>query len=282
MSGSPLVSVVIPTYNRANVVTRAIRSVLSQTYPNLEIIVVDDGSEDGTAIALSHFNDIRIISQCNRGVSAARNAGIAMSKGELIAFLDSDDEWRPDKIRKQVLRYSNAKPEFVCHSNELWMRGEKVVPQKGIHSKQGGLFFTRAVQRCLISPSAVIISRVLLDTVGWFDEDLKAAEDYDLWLRITAFHQVDFVDEQLLIKHAGERNQLSVTTTAIDRYRVKALEKILDNPLLPDAYRAAARRALMEKSTILSNGFLKRGKPAEAKLYDELARKHSINISTPG
>ncbi len=282
MSGSPLVSVVIPTYNRANVVTRAIRSVLSQTYQNLEIIIVDDGSEDGTVKALTRFSGIRIITQCNRGVSAARNAGIAKCQGELIAFLDSDDEWLPDKIRKQVLLYSAVKPEFICHSNELWMRGEKVVPQKGIHSKQGGFFFERAVQRCLISPSAVIISRVLLDTVGWFDEDLQAAEDYDLWLRITAFHEVDFVDEQLLIKHAGEPNQLSMTTTAIDRYRVKALEKILDNPRLSDAYRAAARLVLIEKSNILSNGFLKRGKPAEAKLYDELARKHSIHISTPG
>ncbi len=280
MSATPLVSVVIPTYNRANVVARAIRSVLSQTYQNLELIVVDDGSEDGTTAVLNRFNSIKTIRQNNRGVSAARNAGIALSSGKLLAFLDSDDEWLPEKIRKQVLLYSPEKPEFICHSNELWMRDQKIVPQKDIHTKQGGFFFKRALERCLISPSAVIISRVLLDTVGWFDEDLEAAEDYDLWLRITAFHNVDFVDEKLVIKHAGEQNQLSVTTTAIDRFRVQALEKILTSPVLSDEYRTAARGVLIQKSTILSKGLLKRGKPAEAKIYDELARKHSIHINT--
>ena len=282
MSEPPLVSVVIPTHNRANVLMRAIRSVLSQTYPNLEIIVVDDGSQDGTASILSGISGVRTIRQSNRGVSAARNAGISNSLGKLVAFLDSDDEWRPEKIQKQILLYSPEKPEFICHCNELWMRANRVVHQKGIHTKQGGVFFTRAVERCLISPSAVIISRVLLDKVGWFDEDLEAAEDYDLWLRITAFHEVDFVNEQLVIKHGGEENQLSVTTPAIDRFRVKALEKILDNPFLPDEYRDAARRELIRKAAILSKGFLKRGKLAEAKLYDEMATEHSIHINTPG
>ena len=280
MSESPLVSVVIPTHNRANVLMRAIRSVFSQTYPNIEIIVVDDGSEDGTATILRGLSGTRTVRQSNKGVSAARNAGIAKSRGKLVAFLDSDDEWRPEKIQKQVSLYHTEKPEFICHCNELWMRDNKVVNQKGIHTKQGGFFFMRALERCLISPSAVIISRVLLDRVGWFDEALEAAEDYDLWLRITAFYEVDFVDEQLVIKHGGEQNQLSVTTKAIDRFRVKALEKILENPLLPDEYKNAARQTLIRKAAILSKGFLKRGKLAEAKLYDELATKYSIHINT--
>ena len=280
MSESPLVSVVIPTHNRANVLMRAIRSVFSQTYPNIEIIVVDDGSEDGTATILRGLSGTRTVRQSNKGVSAARNAGIAKSRGKLVAFLDSDDEWRPEKIQKQVKLYHTEKPEFICHCNELWMRDNKVVNQKGIHTKQGGFFFMRALERCLISPSAVIISRVLLDRVGWFDEALEAAEDYDLWLRITAFYEVDFVDEQLVIKHGGEQNQLSVTTKAIDRFRVKALEKILENPLLPDEYKNAARQTLIRKAAILSKGFLKRGKLAEAKLYDELATKYSIHINT--
>lgn len=275
MSSLPLVSVVIPSFNRANVVSRAIRSVLSQTYQNIEIIVVDDGSEDETACALSKFPEITVVTQDNRGVSAARNAGIATSNGELVAFLDSDDEWLPDKIQKQVTLYSSEQPFFICHTNEIWMRNGKPVAQKDIHVKQGGYFFERAVERCLISPSAVIISRALLDEVGWFDEQLQAAEDYDLWLRITASFRVDFVDEALVIKQAGEPNQLSVTVPAIDGYRVVALEKILGKKSLRRNYRIAARQTLIRKAGILSKGCLKRGNLDKARVYSELATKYS-------
>lgn len=275
MSAHPLVSVVIPTYNRANVVSRSIRSVISQTYQKLQIIVVDDGSQDETESVLAGFSGIRIMRQRNKGVSAARNAGIAESSGELIAFLDSDDEWMPEKIEKQVSLYDPEEPFFICHSNELWVRNDTTVNQKDIHAKQGGFFFTRAVERCLISPSAVLISRPLLDAVGWFDEGLEAAEDYDMWLRVTCSYRVDFVDEKLVIKHAGQPNQLSVTTPAIDRFRVRALEKILSKPDLRYDYVCAARNMLIRKSVILANGFRKRGKLAEAKIYDELAKRYS-------
>ncbi len=275
MSALPLVSVVIPSCNRANVVSRAIRSVLSQTYQNIEIIIVDDGSEDETPGVLSEFSNIRVLTQDNRGVSAARNTGIETSYGELVAFLDSDDEWLPEKIQKQVALYSSENPFFICHTNEIWMRNGKPVAQKDIHVKQGGYFFERAVERCLISPSAVMISRALLDEVGWFDEQLRAAEDYDLWLRITASYRVDFVDEPLVIKHAGEPNQLSVTVCAIDRYRVVALEKILGNNRLRKNYRIAALHTLIRKAGILSKGYLKRGNLHKARFYSELAARYT-------
>lgn len=275
MSTSPLVSVVIPTHNRASVVTRAVCSVLSQTYKNLEIIVIDDGSNDETVKVLSIFSDLRILTQENKGVSAARNTGIANSSGELIAFLDSDDEWLPEKIEKQVSLYDSKNKHFICHTNEIWMRNGKAVNQKKIHQKQGGYFFDRAVERCLISPSAVILSRKLLDNVGRFDEEFEAAEDYDLWLRITSRYEVDFIDEPLIIKHAGEPNQLSFTIPAIDRFRVKALEKIVGLDKLRQEYRSVALKALINKSDILSKGYEKRGNLEKARLYSELAKKYS-------
>ena len=275
LSLSPLVSAVIPTYNRANVISRAIRSVMTQTYRPIEIVVVDDGSEDDTSEVLLKFPGIKILAQANLGVSAARNTGIANSTGSLVAFLDSDDEWLPEKIQKQVELYTRDQPYFICHTNEIWLRNEKPVSQKTIHLKQGGYFFERALERCLISPSAAVISRALLDEVGWFDERLVAAEDYDLWLRITSCYRVDFVDEPLVIKRAGESNQLSLVTPAIDRCRIIALEKIISHANLRYDQRKAAIKTLVRKSNILSAGCRKRGNIGEATYYSELARKYS-------
>lgn len=274
----PLVSVIIPTYNRAHVLERAIQSVLGQTYSGFELIVVDDGSTDGTTELLTDYQDrLTVLVQDNLGVSAARNAGIGRSQGELIAFLDSDDEWLPDKLMRQVACYSVEKPMYVCHTEEIWQRDGKIVPQKKIHRKQGGSFFDRALQRCLISPSSVMLSRDLLDAVGWFDEELPAAEDYDLWLRITAFHTVDFVSEPLVVKHGGGSDQLSVVTPAIDRYRIRAIQKILDVPELKDRDRECAVGELVRKCGIVAIGCKKRGKNQEAETYLELARSYKAS-----
>lgn len=274
----PMVSVIIPTYNRADVLARAIQSVLAQTFTDFELIVVDDGSSDRTADVVRGFSDrVRLVRQENRGVSAARNTGIKISQGRLIAFLDSDDEWLPRKLEKQVALFSDG--HFICHTDELWYRDGKPVPQKEIHRKQGGWFFTRALERCLISPSSVVLSRALLDEVGWFDEDLLAAEDYDLWLRVTAFYEVAFVPEPLVIKHGGCENQLSESTRAIDVYRILAIQKILSMQELPESYRQAACRQLGRKCLIVAGGCEKKGKKEEAKLYRELARSYDYIAS---
>jgi glycosyltransferase involved in cell wall biosynthesis len=273
--GAPQVSVVIPTYNRAGLLDRAIDSVLAQTHKNYEIIVVDDGSTDATdEILQSYEKVVTRLRQANRGVSAARNLGIEHSSGELEAFLDSDDEWLPDKLAYQVSLFDAANPCFICHTDEIWMREGVEVPQKGIHAKQGGRFFQRALERCLISPSSALLSRRLLDRVGRFDEDLPAAEDYDLWLRITAFHEVSFIPRPLLIKHGGHEDQLSRTTPAIDRYRIRAIAKILTNPDLPPEYRRAAICELKRKCRIVAAGCMKRGKTDEAHDYLELAESY--------
>lgn len=274
----PLISVIIPTFNRVDVLYRAIHSVLHQTFRDIEIIVVDDGSTDATRDLVLSIEDDRTmyVQQEHLGVSAARNRGISDSCGKLIAFLDSDDEWLPYKLEKQLELYGGNK-DFICHTDELWLRADQAVNQKNIHKKQGGWFFERALERCLISPSSVLISRSLLDKVGYFDENLPAAEDYDLWLRITAFYPVTFVDQPLVIKFGGRPDQLSVTTQAIDRYRIEAILKILGNHDLRPEYRLAAVRKLVEKCEILAKGLEKRGKTAEAKSYYALARQYQNN-----
>ncbi len=274
----PLVSIVIPTYNRGHVLERAILSVLRQTYKDFELIVVDDGSFDSTSRLLSEYEGkIKVLFQKNRGVSAARNLGIRHSRGDLIAFLDSDDEWLPDKLAKQAALFDPGKRFFVSHTDEIWIRAGKELHQKKIHRKQGGQFFVRALERCLISPSSVMISLCLLDTVGWFDEALPAAEDYDLWLRLTAFHEVDFVPEPLIIKHGGAKDQLSTIIPAIDRHRIAAIVKILSVPGLRPDYRDAAILELNRKCAIVATGLAKRGRHEEADTYDELARSYQVD-----
>jgi glycosyltransferase involved in cell wall biosynthesis len=269
------VSVVIPTFNRSEPVQRALRSVLAQTCKDYELIVVDDGSTDSTLEELQKFgSSLMILSQERRGVSAARNLGISESRGSLIAFLDSDDEWRPEKLSRQIETFRKAPAKFCCHTDELWLRNGREVPQKPIHRKQGGFFFERSLERCLISPSSVIMSKDLLEEVGLFDETLEAAEDYDLWLRITAFHRVEFIPERLLIKHGGRDDQLSETVPAIDRFRIKAILKTLQNPLLKDDYRCAAIRVLIRKCEIMATGCRKRSRQEEAQIYLELVESH--------
>jgi glycosyltransferase involved in cell wall biosynthesis len=271
----PLVSVIIPTFNRAHLLERAINSVLRQTFTDFELIVVDDGSTDSTPDLLAKYHGrLSSLSQPHGGVSAARNAGVHNSTGPLVAFLDSDDEWRPEKLGRQTSMYNELAPFFICHTDETWLRGGQEVQQKKIHTKQGGRFFERALERCLISPSSVMMSRAVFDRIGGFDESLPAAEDYDLWLRVTAYYEVLFVPERLVIKHGGGPDQLSETTPAIDRFRIQAILKILrDSELRPD-YRRTAIRELVRKCGIVASGCKKKGKNQEAEHYLELARTH--------
>ncbi len=243
---------------------------------------MDDGSNDSTPDLLKKFQDrLTGIHQEHAGVSAARNAGIQHSRGQLLAFLDSDDEWYPDKLNRQVRKYNEKTPFFICHTDEAWFRNGKEVRQKKIHAKQGGRFFERALERCLISPSSVIIARSLFDRIGYFDETLPAAEDYDLWLRITAYYEVEFIPERLIIKHGGSPDQLSETIPAIDRFRIQAILKILGDPGLKSDYRRAAILELIRKCHIVALGCKKKGKIQEAEHYIELARKYDLSHTGP-
>jgi len=275
LESSPLVSVIIPTYNRYACVGRAIESVLSQTYAPYEIIVVDDGSTDSTMRLLETYADrIRVIHQNNRGVSAARNTGIRTARGDYIALLDSDDCWLPQKLEKQAAFFRACPQVLICQTEEIWIRNGKRVNPKKRHQKFSGMIFEKTLPLCLVSPSAVMIRKSLFDEVGFFDESLPACEDYDLWLRITWKYPVHLIDTPLIVKHGGHPDQLS-SMPELDKYRIQALDNILKQGCLSPAQRTAALNTLKEKCRVYAEGCLKRGKLKEAEHYRNIGERHS-------
>jgi GT2 family glycosyltransferase len=197
----PLVSVVIPTFNRCHLVQQALDSVLAQTFNDLEIIVVDDGSTDGTDQALTQYGDrIRYVWQENQGESAARNHGIALAKGRYIAFLDSDDLWRPDKLTRQIalLERSADIGLVFCQAQMIDERGWVIPgPPIGAESEHVRPDFENLCRRNFIAPSTVVMRRTLLDATGGFDETIRYGEDWDLWLRCALVSQLQGVHEPL-------------------------------------------------------------------------------------
>lgn len=254
------ISVIIPTFNRREFITRALQSVSHQTLQPSEIIVVDDGSTDGTAeLITNNYPHVLFLSQKHSGVSAARNKGIKYSNFEWIAFLDSDDEWLPHKLEYQIntLFKNNTS---ICHTDEIWFRNGEILNQKKIHKKSGGYIFDKCLERCLISPSSSIIHRNVFLDCGLFDENFPACEDYDLWLRITSKYNVDFIKEPLIHKHGGHADQLSNKYWGLDRFRVESMEKILFSDNLDDYQIHNTLNILLDKISILINGAQKRRK----------------------
>ena len=272
----PKVSVIIPTYNRQDFVREAIASVIAQTYQGFELIVVDDGSEDDTRTVVQEFSDIapgiRYIFQSNQGVSAARNTGVALSTGPLIAFLDSDDVWQPGKLESQATFFATHPEAQICQTEEMWLRhGVRVNPHKK-HRKAGGDIFARSLDLCLVSPSAVMLRRSLFDHIGGFDPRLPACEDYDLWLRIAAILPVHLIETPLVIKRGGHPDQLSHHFWGLDRFRVTALQKLLDSGVLSVQQRRLTLAVFQKKCVILAQGARKRGK--SGKEYEALAAEY--------
>jgi glycosyltransferase involved in cell wall biosynthesis len=262
------ISVIIPTHNRASTLPRALDSVLKQTRPADEIIVVDDGSNDATATLIAQdYPAMRYLHQPNRGVSSARNLGIAHSSGDWIALLDSDDTWLPDKLLRQAEALKGHPGMRICHTEEIWVRnGVRVNPMRK-HEKQGGRIFQRCLPLCVISPSSVMLHRTLFLEYGNFDIELPACEDYDLWLRLCAHEEVLFIEQPLIVKYGGHDDQLSRRYWGMDRFRVKALQKMLCDSQLNDADRRATLAALAEKAGIIAQGAEKRNQLTRAAHY---------------
>jgi glycosyltransferase involved in cell wall biosynthesis len=264
----PLVSVIIPTFNRAVFVHEAITSVLAQDYAPLEVIVVDDGSQDDTPAALRHFGaQILYMPQEHAGVSAARNRGVAASHGALVAFLDSDDLWLPQKVSAQVALFAGQPQVQACYTDEIWIRRGVRVNPRLIHAKHAGWIFLQSLPRCIISPSSIMLRRPLWERLGGFDESLPACEDYDLWLRLTAVVPVALLPERLIIKRGGHADQLSHTTPVLDQYRIAALEKILTASLTMPQQRAVLEH-LVQKCDIVAQGAHKRALPERGAVYE--------------
>lgn len=268
ISGSP-VSVVIPAYNRCGILPRAIRSVLNQTFLPGEIIVIDDGSTDQTAETVrNEFPGVCLVSQAQQGVSTARNHGVNMARLPWIAFLDSDDQWLPRKLEKQLSAISATGQPLVCHTNEIWVRDGRRVNPMDKHRKHGGRVFPECLERCMMSPSSILIKKKLLLDLGGFDESFPACEDYDLWLRLTADNPVAYIETPLIIKYGGHEDQLSGQYWGMDRFRIRALENILGQPALRADYRRLAIRTLHRKIGIYINGARKRGRHDEVTRYE--------------
>ncbi len=271
----PNVAVVIPVHERPEMVAEAIASVLAQTYRDLGIVVVDDGSTDGSAAAAeAALSDAaiptRVIRQPHRGVAAARNAGAAVLDARWIAFLDSDDLWLPRKLERQI-GWLDARPTYrLAQAGERWSDGGRHRNPRLHHHKEERLFL-RSLERCLVSPSAVVIAREYFVARGGFDEGFAVCEDYELWLRITARELVGLVPEVLVVKRGGHPGQLSRSTWGLDRWRVAALVKLLATGELEPNERAAVVTAVEKKCGILAAGAERRGRTDEAARYRALA-----------
>jgi glycosyltransferase involved in cell wall biosynthesis len=267
----PLVSVIIPTYNRGWILREAIDSVLAQDFQDYELIVVDDGSSDNTREILNTYGrNIIVLRQTNKGVSAARNRGIAQAGGQLVAFLDSDDIWLPRKLSRQVDFFKLHPDAIINQTEEIWIRNDVRMNPKDRHRKPSGMIFERSLGLCLVSPSAVMIKKMLFDIVGVFDENLLACEDYDLWLRIGCRFPVHLIDTPLIIKRGGHRDQLS-KAPGLDRFRIQSLKKIIESGQLTESQYRAAVCKLQDKCAIYAGGCRKRGRVVEAATYESLA-----------
>jgi len=264
-----MVSVIIPTFNRLPLVREAVGSVCAQRDAVCETIVVDDGSTDGTGEALEREfgTRIRVLRTTNRGVAAARNRGVAASRGDHLAFLDSDDLWLPDKLAVQEAFFAAHPQAEICQTDEIWVRNGVRINPGAHHRKPSGDIFAASLQRCLVSPSAVMLRRRLFERAGGFDESLPACEDYDLWLRIARDTPVWLIDRPLVVKRGGHADQLSRRFWGMDRFRVAALVHLLNEGTLPAPSRAATLEVLRHKCAILANGAARRGRHAEAARY---------------
>lgn len=273
------VSVVIPTYNREDRLSSAIRSVLEQTAPPSEIIVVDDGSTDGTPALVRAMPEVRYLRQENQGVSAARNHGIRAAQHDWIALLDSDDEWLPRKVERQWDALEREPKFRFCHTDEIWIRkGRRVNPMKK-HAKRGGHIFQHCLPLCVISPSSTLLHRDLFERFGMFDPELPVCEDYDLWLRICAREPVLYVDEPLLLKFGGHEDQLSRAYWGMDRFRIRALEKLIQSGALDGEALTAALDTLYRKIDIYAAGAEKRRRFEEADRYRDKKRRFEASYA---
>lgn len=272
-----MLSVIIPSYNRAALLERALASVFAQTRPCDEIIVVDDGSTDATAATLHSLKArspvaLQVLVQDNLGAAAARNAGLERARGDLVAFLDADDWWLPQKLALQVAAMERQGEYLLSHTREIWYRQGRRVNQKKKHDPPGGDIFIPSLRMCVVGMSTVVARRALFERYGGFDASLPCCEDYDLWLRVARSEPFLLIAQALTCKDGGRPDQLSVIhRLGMDRHRIRSLRRLIGTGLLKPEQEAAACLELARKCTIYGQGCLKHGRPHRGAPYLNLA-----------
>ena len=269
-------SVIIPAYNRAHVLAKALDSVLNQTVKAVEVIVVDDGSSDQTqALIVNNYPEVILLTQTNQGVSAARNAGFSKVTTDWIALLDSDDEWLPKKMELQLNELTKTGVK-VCHCEEVWVRNGVRVNAKNKHKKKRGDIFSDCLHFCAMSPSSIVLHRDIWQEFDGFDERFIVCEDYDLWLRLCVKYHVALIDEPQVRKYGGHADQLSRQYFGMDKYRVLAMQKLLDENLSRDKSEQL-NDVLQKKLVILHQGALKHDNRELLKFCEQ--RKHLFEMN---
>lgn len=229
-SFSDKVSVIIPTHNRADLIGRAIQSVLNQTYQNFEIVIINDGSIDNTEQIVKEFKDPRIIylvQKENRGTSIAKNIGIKVAKGKYIAFLDDDDDWLTEKLEKQVDKLEKSSPEIGIIYCGYWMLNKERKILKEIRPKFKGEIYKNLLRRNFIALPTVLIRKEVFEKTGLFDEGLNFGEDWDIFLRMAKFYKFDFVDEYLVNCYICGR-RLTTESSKDPSARIYSLRRIIE------------------------------------------------------
>jgi glycosyltransferase involved in cell wall biosynthesis len=263
---NPLISIIIPTFNRSDSLPVAINSIFHQTYTNYEIIVVDDGSTDNTKEITAKYPEIIYIYQDNHGVSSARNVGIQHAKGNFIAFLDSDDYWMPNKLELQIKEFSKSPSLCMVTSAKINTNKKSDVFSDNAAYKTKKFTFFDLINYNYIVTSSVLVKRNILTTTGLFDTTLKTGEDWDLWLKIVYCGPILSISMPLVIKKAMEQS-LSVDRYEIYKNNIKVFDKWnpLKNLKSPLAYEKFIK-IVIKHSTIAVFKLLKSKKKEEALL----------------
>lgn len=271
-------SIVIPSYNREKFLAIALNSVLNQSFSDYEVIIVDDGSTDNTKETIKKFchEKIKYYYQKNQGPAAARNLGVKKSSGKYICFLDSDDRFRKDKLLisfQEIIK----NPKFkVFHTQEIWYKNKKILPQKKYHKKPSGFIFKLALRQCSISISTAIIKRDLFNDIGFFDQKMLACEDYDFWIRASLKYPVYLINQPLTLKEGGHNSQQSKKYPHLDTFRIYSLEKILETCKLSFGQKKEILFCLKNYCLIYLNGAKKRNKTKEVKKYQKILEKYGL------
>ncbi|MBU0664711.1 MAG: glycosyltransferase family 2 protein [Proteobacteria bacterium] len=274
------ISVIIPTYNREKFLGRAIRSVLRQTIACSEILVIDDGSTDHTAALVYSLREhstipIHFFYQENRGPAAARNLGIHRAQSELVAFLDSDDHWRKDKLAQQQKAMEESPGYLISHTREQWLRGGVHLNQKKKHLPHHGDIFNHCLQLCTVGMSTVMVRKELFATIGLFSPRLPCCEDYDFWLRTSCRYPFLLVDKSLTIKEGGREDQVSCQyRVGMDKLRIHVIMRLLESASLSREQHELALQELQQKCLVYGHGCIKHGKGDEGTTYLNLYKKY--------